>query len=117
MSLKPSTIIWTFIWCIFMGITVGSFALGAIFPPSNYVAQPFVCPGGHMDSTSQDYTVSPVESGSVITMYCVDGSTGARTELGLFPMSLYSGTIYGLLLFFIVLLGMVLVKGRLSLSN
>jgi hypothetical protein len=108
--LKPSTVIWTFIWCIFMGVTVGSIGIGAAFPSANFIAGPFVCPGGQMQSSTQGYTVSPVETVTTVTMVCVDGKTGVKTELGLFPMVLYSGVIYGLLLFLIVLLGMVILN-------
>lgn len=107
MGIKTGTLIWTFIWCIFMGVTVGSIGIGAVFPPANYVAAPFVCPGGTMQLTTQNYQPSPVESVTTLTWYCVDGKTGAQTELGIFPMSLYAGAIYGLLIFLIVLLGML----------
>ena len=112
MNLKTSTVIWTFIWCIFMGITVGSIGIGAAYPPANYIAGPFVCPGGQMQLTTQGYQVSPVENVTTLTWYCVDGTTGAKTELGIFPMSLYAGAIYGLLLFLIVLLGMLIRANR-----
>ncbi len=106
MKIKPSTLFWTFVWCIFMGITVGSIGIGAAFPSANLIAKPFVCPAGRMELTTQDYTVSPVESGTVLTWYCVDGKTGVKTELGIFPMALYAGAIYGFVLFLVVLLGM-----------
>jgi len=112
MNLKMSTIIWTFIWSIFMGITVGSIGIGAAFPPANLVAKPFVCPDGQMQLTTQGYQVSPVENVTTLTWYCVDGITGAKTELGIFPMSLYAGAIYGFLLFLIVLLVMVIRANR-----
>ena len=112
MNLKTSTVIWTFIFCIFMGITAGSIGLGAAFPPVNYIAGPFVCPGGQMKLVTQDYQPSPIETVTTLSWYCVDGKTGATTELGIFPMCLYAGTIYGLLLFIIVLLVMVIQAKR-----
>ena len=115
-GLKLGTVIWTFIWCVFMGITVGSIGIGAIFPSANLIAGPFVCPGGQMQTSSQVYNVSPVETVTTLTTYCVDGATGAKTEVGLFPMSLYAGTIYGVLLFFVILAGMLLVIRSASLS-
>ncbi len=44
------TIIWllVFIWSIFMGVTAVSYGLGALYPPLNKIAQPFVCPNGQM---------------------------------------------------------------------
>ncbi len=112
MNLKLSTLLWTFIWCIFMGITAGSIGLGALLPAMNFVAKPFVCPAGQMQMESQVYNPYPGETVTQETWYCVDAATGAKAELGLFPMSLYSGTIYGLLFFLIVLLGMVLMANR-----
>lgn len=93
---------WTFIWCIFMGVTAISIGLGAIFPSMNLIAKPFVCPSGEMQLETQGYTVSPVESVTTLTWYCVDNTTGAKAELGIFPMSLYAGAIYGFLLFLVV---------------
>jgi hypothetical protein len=112
MNLKLGTVFWTFVWCIFMGITVGSIGIGAVFPSANIIAKPFVCPAGQMQVLTQDYHPSPVETVTTLTWYCVDESTGSKTEIGLFPMSLYAGAIYGLLLFLIVLLVMVLQANR-----
>jgi hypothetical protein len=117
MNLKTSTVIWTFIWCIFMGITAGSIGVGAIFPVINLVAKPFVCSSGSMQLVTQEYRPSPVETVTTLTWYCVDEQTGAKTELGIFPMSLYAGLIYGFLFFLIVLLGMVLVSNNKGLSD
>jgi len=104
MKLEASAILMAFVWCIFMGITVGSIGLGAAFPSVNLVAKPFVCPNGKMELSTQRYQPTPVETVTTITWYCVDPKTGDRTELGIFPMSLYAGTIYGLLLFVIFML-------------
>lgn len=112
MKLKASTVFLTFIWCLFMGITVGSIGIGAIFPKANLIAGPFVCPGGKMQVVTQDYHPSPIETVTTLTWYCVDGKTGAQTELGIFPMSLYAGTIYGLAFFIVVLIGMVIQANR-----
>lgn len=103
---------WTFIWCLFMGITVGSIGIGAIFPSTNLIAGPFVCPGGQMRVVTQDYRPSPVETVTTLTWYCVDGKTGAKTELSFLPMSLIAGTIYGLVFFLLVFLGMVISANR-----
>ena len=114
MKLKGSTILWTFIFCIFMGITVVSIGIGAAIPSINLIARPFVCPGGQMQNTSQVYTPSPIETVTTITWYCVDEKTGTQTELGIFPMVLYAGVIYGLLLFLLVLIGMEISARRLA---
>jgi len=108
MKIKTSTVMWLgvgLIWCLFMGVTAISIGLGSLFPSMNRIASPFVCPNGHMELTTQDYRVSPTESGSILNWYCVDQETGARTELGIFPMSLYAGVIYGFLLFVVIVVG------------
>jgi hypothetical protein len=105
MKLKMSTVVWTFIWCIFMGVTVGSIGIGAIFPSANLIAKPFVCANGQMQVVTKDYQPDPTRSVTTITTYCVDGTTGDKTELGIFPMSLYAGVIYGLIFFALVMLG------------
>jgi hypothetical protein len=112
MNLKLSTVFWTFIWCMFMGVTVGSIGIGAIFPSANLVAGPFICPGGQMQVVTQDYQPSPIETVTTLNWYCVDGNTGSKAELSIFPMSLIAGSIYGFLFFLIVLLVMVLRANR-----
>jgi hypothetical protein len=102
---------------MFMGITAGSIGVGAIFPAINLVAKPFVCPNGSMQLVTQEYRPSPVETVTTLTWYCEDGQTGAKTELGIFPMSLYAGSIYGFLFFLIVLLGMVLLGNNKGFSD
>lgn len=106
MKIKTSTIIWLivgFIWSIFMGVTAISMGFGSLFPSMNRVAQPFVCPGGQMELTTQDYTVSPVESGTILNWYCTGTGTGVRTEIDPFRINFYAGPIYGVLLFVVVL--------------
>ena len=92
MKLKAGTVILAFIWCIFMGITVGSIGIGAIFPAANLISKPFVCPRGDMQLETQDYHPSPVETVTTLTWYCADTQTGAKTEISLFSMSLPAGT-------------------------
>jgi hypothetical protein len=102
MKIKTSTIIWLivgFIWSLFMGITFVSLGLGSIFPALNTVAQPFVCPGSQMQVRSQNYQVSPVESVTTLTWYCVDEKSGTQTEVNPFTINLYAGSWYGLLIF------------------
>ena len=112
MKLKTGTLIWTFVWCWFMGITAISIGFGAIFPSMNLVAKPFVCPGGRMELEKQVYNPYPGNTITTLTWYCVEGTSGAKTELGIFPMALYSGTIYGWLLFGAVFIGMLVLANR-----
>ncbi|GJQ51336.1 MAG: hypothetical protein HKUEN02_01830 [Anaerolineaceae bacterium] len=94
-----------FIWCLFMGVTAISIGFGAVFPSMNLIAKPFICPRGEMQLETQDYYPSPVETVTTLTWYCVDHTTGEKVELGLFPMSLYAGLIYGFLLFLVIYAG------------
>jgi hypothetical protein len=105
MKLKTSTLVWTFIWCLFMGVTVGSIGIGAIFPSVNLVAKPFVCPNGQMQVVTKDYHPDPTRSVTTVTTFCVDGTTGAKTQLGIFPMSLYAGVLFGLVFFALTIIG------------
>jgi hypothetical protein len=110
---KFSTVFWIFVWSIFMGITVGSIGLGAVFPGVNRITAPFVCKGGRLDLVTQDYHPSPVETVTTLTWYCVDPNSGAQQEVSPFTMALISGPFYGLVLFFLILLGMwILAKRR-----
>ncbi|HEY9153118.1 MAG TPA: hypothetical protein VIN60_09560 [Anaerolineales bacterium] len=108
MNIKISTVVWTLLWSLFMGVTAISIGFGAAFPPLNYVASPFVCPAGKMTLSEQGYTVSPVENVTTITWYCINKSTNIKTELSIWPMSIAAGLIYGALLFLIILLVMVI---------
>ncbi|MGB8646537.1 MAG: SHOCT domain-containing protein [Anaerolineae bacterium] len=106
MKIKTGTIIWIiagFIWSIFMGVTATAIGLGALFPPINQVASPFVCPNGQMNYQEEASNPLPGTTYTQITWYCVDQKTGAKTELEIFPMTLYSGAFYGLLIFVAVL--------------
>lgn len=108
MKLKTGTLVMMFLWSWFMGVTAISIGFGAIFPSMNRITKPFVCPNGRMDLNKQAYNPYPGETITTLTWYCVDEASGAKTELGIFPMSLYAGTIYGWLLFGVVAIGMVL---------
>jgi len=101
--LKSSTVFWIFIWCIFMGITVGSIGLGAVFPYVNRITKPFVCRAGQLELVTQDYHPSPVETVTTLTWYCTDPANGARHEVNMFQMALIAGPLYGLVLFFVVM--------------
>jgi len=103
MKIKTGTLFLLLIWCLFMGVTAISIGFGSVFPSMNRVAGPFVCPNGHMELTTQDYQVSPTESGAILNWYCVDNKSETKTELNPFIINVYAGPIYGLLLFIVVL--------------
>jgi hypothetical protein len=99
-----------------MGVTAISIGFGAIFPSMNRIAKPFVCPAGNMEVEEQVYDPYPGNRITTLTWYCVDATSGTKTELGIFPMSIYAGLIYGFLLFIMIFVGM-LISGNRSASN
>jgi hypothetical protein len=107
MKINTNMMIWLtlgFIWCIFMGVTAVSYGFGALYPPLNTIAQPFVCPNGQM--SVEGYTSNPMP-GTTITQiywYCVDGKSGAKTKIVDAPIHLYAGAFYGFLMFVVGLL-------------
>ncbi len=112
MKLNGGTLLLVLFWCLFMGVTAISIGFGAVFPSMNRIAKPFVCPRGEMQVESQNYYPSPGTTVTTRTWYCVDASSGEKKELGIFPMALYAGLIYGLLLFLGVYLVMFLRSNR-----
>jgi len=101
----PYWLVLGFIWSIFMGITAVSIGIGSLAPQLNSIAGPFVCPNGRMQVDQQVDQVSPVETVTTLTYYCVDAQSGAKTELNPFTsINLYAGVIYGLLIFLVVLI-------------
>src|SRR5262245_4276858 len=105
MKFSRSALFWIFIWSIFMRVTAISIGFGAVFPSMNRIAKPFVCSRGEMELETHTYNPYPGSTITTLTWYCVDSKTGAMAELGLFPMSLYAGVIYGLLLFVVIVVG------------
>ena len=101
-----------FIWSIFMGITAVSIGVGAIYPPLNLVAKPFVCPNGQM--TFQETTSNPLPGTTytAIGWYCVDTKRETTTQLDIFQIAVPAGTLYGLVIEVLVLIAMVLNRRR-----
>jgi hypothetical protein len=105
MKLTAGTIVGAvsvFVWSIFMGVTAGSIGIGALFPQMNLIAKPFVCPNGQMTLTEFTTQPLPTTTYTQLNWYCVDKLTGTKTELDIFPMSLYAGSFYGFVLFLII---------------
>ena len=101
MKINSRPIIWllVFIWFIFMGVTAVSYGLGALYPPLNTVAQPFVCPNGRM--SVEEFTSNPIPGTTITQIYwfCLDRQSGAKTKIVDGPIHLFAGAIYGLLMF------------------
>lgn len=106
MKLKKSVLVWMLIWCLFMGVTAISIGFGALFPSMNLISKPFVCPRGEMSVEKQVYNPYPGTTITTLTWYCIDPQNGAKTEIGILPMSISAGLIYGFILFILVLIGM-----------
>ncbi len=99
MKLSRGTLTWLglgFIWCIFMGITAISIGVGALYPPLNLIAKPFVCPRGDMIYETSVSNPLPGTTYTIIGWYCVDRQTEASTPLDIFQIAVPAGTIYGL---------------------
>jgi hypothetical protein len=109
MKFNRVALFWIFVWSIFMGITAISIGFGALFPSMNRITKPLVCPRGEMELETQVYRPYPGSTITTLTWYCVD-QEGVKTELGLFPMSLYAGVFYGLLLFATIVIGWALLQ-------
>jgi len=84
-----------------MGITAISVGLGAAFPSINTIAKPVVCPNGEMENYAQVYRPYPGKVVTTRTWYCTDQS-GNKTQLSMFPIGMFAGTIYGVGLFLLV---------------
>lgn len=101
-SKSGSILIVTLVFCLFMGVTAISMGLGTAFPAINQVAAPLVCPDGTMEMERQLYKPYPGKNVYTSTWFCVEPA--GKTRLGMFPMVLYAGSVYGLGLFFLLLL-------------
>jgi hypothetical protein len=103
-----------FLWSIFMGIVGVSIGLGALYPPINYVAKPFVCPDGQMTFEKNVDSLTPNQTFYSADWYCIqDESTSGSNPEGR-PISpfVYAGVFYGLLCFPLFLLGRYYFKRR-----
>ena len=91
-----AALIVVFGFCLFMGVTAISMGVGAVYPPINLVAQPFVCPGGEMVAERSVRSPLPGRTYVTASWTCVEPS-GARTPIR--SVSLFAGPIHGLVLF------------------
>jgi len=106
MKLKLRTVLLALVASLFFGI-LGSIVIGAAIPSANQIAGPFVCPGGEMKLATSEEQPSSILSDIFPDWACVDGKTGTLTILGIFPMVLYSGAIYGFIAFLLVFILML----------
>ena len=120
MKIKKSTVAWMFVvllFCLFMGVTAISIGAGAAFPKINYVASPFVCSNGTLSYEAPQGTTTCYGKCEYISLYyCINKSTGAKTgldESSEFKMNIYAGLVYGVLLFLVILL-LIVINGLLN---
>jgi len=102
MKFNASAIIWTLLWSLFMGVTALSIGFGALFPSMNLISKPFVCPRGEMSEDEKVYNPYPGKTITTITWYCTDSQSGQKEEIGLLPMAMSAGLIYGFALFIVI---------------
>ena len=117
MKLSAGTIgylVMGFVWCLFMGVTAVSIGLGALYPPLNLIAKPFVCPNGQM--TYQESTSNPLPGTTytLIGWYCVDSRAENTTQLDIFQIAVAAGIPYGLVIAVLALIAVVVLRRRSS---
>jgi hypothetical protein len=108
MGIRLRTVIWTFIWCLFMQVFVGTIFVMAI-PAMDYVAQPFTCSGGAFQQVvDNDPSTGQATPLTILNWYCVDQNTGSRTKVSDVTVLEIADGFYGVLFFLFLFLAMVL---------
>lgn len=92
-----------FLWSIFIGVVGISIGLGALYPPLNYVAKPFVCSAGQMTFEKRVEQATPSQTFYSADWYCTKGDAAAESE-SISPFAA-AGIFYGVLCFPVFLLG------------
>lgn len=83
------------VFCLFMGVTGISFGLGAVYPPLNQIAKPFVCPEGTLrPQSSVSQGRRPGQKVIQVSWACVGPARAEKPVSGL-RIALYAGGIYG----------------------
>jgi hypothetical protein len=108
MGIRLRTVIWTFIWCLFMQVFVGSiFVVG--FPALDYVAQPFTCPSGAFQQAPEvDPSTGQASPLTILNWFCVDQNAGTKTKVSDVTVVEIADAFYGVLFFLFLFLAMVL---------
>ncbi len=82
-------------WSIFIGWVGISIGIGALYPPLNYIAKPFICQTGQMTFEQQTTQASPNKTFFSANWSCTMNDA-TNVPINPFP---YAGIIYGLLCF------------------
>jgi hypothetical protein len=84
-----------------------STVLGTLNLPLNQIATPIVCGDNQLMQTISIPQKTAGAKNSTIQVYCVDDTTGERLSEDIStPVTVVTGTIYGLIIFFAVLIAM-----------
>lgn len=113
---KIITLVVAFPICIFFGVMFIALGLGSYFPQVNYVtASSFVCPNGTLASDI-DLRANIRLSSNNVHYDCIERATAAKNSVT-FPVLLFSGAVYGFVLFVIVFAVMLVITLWRSLSQ
>jgi hypothetical protein len=85
----------TLFWSLFIGVVGISIGLGAIYPPLNLIAKPFVCASGHLAYQKTITQATPTQTFFSASWTCTQADLSSK----LVNPSLFAGTIYGLVCF------------------
>ncbi len=96
--------LWMLLVCWFFGVTLISVAGGALYPPINIIAKPFVCANGAMEFKQAVYNPSPGQTITTTTWVCTDASSGENRIIGVWELVLPAGIIDGSLVFVLVVI-------------
>jgi len=91
-----------FAFSFLIGITGIAIGFGSIYPQLNHIAQPIACPGRTMTHSQQ---ISEIGTATYYAAkwFCVDESTGERTEVSNNKVALIAGPVYGTVVLIILL--------------
>ena len=89
---------------LFFGFVVIA-GLGSFFPPLNQVAKPIVCGSDVMQVDQHVYSYKPGSTSYTTTVYCIDGTTGAKKNVTILAQSIIglisSAILFGPILFLV----------------
>jgi hypothetical protein len=81
--------------------------LGTLNLPLNQIATPIVCGDNQLLQTIPTTQQTGAAKNSTTKTYCVDDTTGERLSEDMsIPVTVITGTIYGLIIFFVALIAM-----------
>lgn len=82
-------------WSMFIGIVGIAIGLGALYPPLNYIAKPFVCSTGQMNFEQQTTQTTPDKTFISAAWSCTKADSSSQP----INPAIFAGIIYGLVCF------------------